>query len=72
MRRYTILILALLYYLGLHNGQLAIFRNNTAQPLEVFPYSSDIFPEADRAALKKGIPFQDSQTLHRLLEDYLS
>jgi len=72
MKRSALFMLAMLYYLGLHNGQLAIFKHNASQPLEVFPYSAQVFPETDRAALEKGIPFQNARELHRLLEDYLS
>lgn len=72
MKRYTISLLLLIYYLGLHNGQLTIWKDDSREPLRIFPYSAEVFPEADRKALAKGIPFSSQSDLTKLMEDYLS
>lgn len=59
----------LIGYLGLHNGQLAIYRNGLAEPL---PYRAELFSQFDQDALKKGIPFHSETQLNSLLEDFLS
>ena len=74
MRRnlYAPVCLLLTLYLGLWNGHLALRDTDTPAPMTVFPYSADLYPEADRRALEKGIPIESGQALVRLLEDYLS
>ena len=70
-RRYLAALL-LSCYLGIHNGYVSLWENGASQPAVVFPYPVDAFPEADRAALYKGIPYSGQKELSRLLEDYLS
>ena len=68
-----LLILAFcISYLGLYRGNLAIFSGDDQKPAQVFPYSQELFPETDREALRKGIPFSSQEELSRLMEDYLS
>ena len=62
----------LIFYLGLHNGYLAVFKGKSSQPLYCFERTSDIFPGPDQQALRQGIPFSRRDELARLLEDYLS
>lgn len=64
--------LLLTLYMGIWNGHLALLDTECPAPMTVFPYSADLYPEADRRALEKGIPIQSGQELVRLLEDYLS
>lgn len=61
----TALVLSM--YLGVSNGYLTIFGSGMKQ---VLPYRVCMYPQADRAALEKGIPFSSSQELSKLLEDY--
>ena len=74
MKKYRSLpiLLMLSCYLGLHNGNLALWEQDAAQPYHVFPYSAAAFPAADQAALRQGIPFSTRDQLTQLLEDYLS
>jgi len=59
-------------YLGLHHGKLAIWSTQTPAPLQVFPYSAELFPSQDYDALRRGIPFSTDEELSKLLEDFLS
>lgn len=66
------IILLLTLYLGLSDGYLAIFRKGEAQPMQVLPYHSSLFPQEDRQALRDGIPFASEAELNKLLEDFTS
>ena len=73
MRRcYTVLLLALIFYLGAHEGYLALWKTGINQPVNIYPYKISIYPETDNLLLKKGIPFTEESTLTKLLEDYTS
>ena len=63
---------ALSLYLGLHNGYAAILEQGRQQPVRVFPYREEMFPDADRQAMRQGIPITSLHMLTRLLEDYFS
>ena len=65
-------ILLLTLYLGLSDGYLAVFRQGDPQPMQVLPYHSSLFPQEDRQALNKGIPFTSEAELSKLLEDFTS
>lgn len=60
------------YILGVHNGQLALWREPEPEPIHVFPRSAASLPEADQKLLKQGIPLQNLSELTKRLEDYLS
>jgi hypothetical protein len=68
------LVLALIqgFFLGIHNGHVALWEEGGNQPLQVFPYRAEVLPPADQAALEKGIPIESKAELISLLEDYLS
>lgn len=65
-------VLLAVLYLGVADGYLAIYEDKTAQPLQVLPYRVGAFPQADREALDKGIPFDTEAQLNKLLEDFAS
>lgn len=67
-----LLLLLIIGYLGLHNGQLALFESGKTVPDTVLPYRAELFPEADQKALQNGIPFSSESELNRLMEDFLS
>ena len=71
-RRIISLIMSLGLYLGLHNGHLAVFDSDRAEPLAVLPYSAALYTREDRLALQKGIRFDSCNELAQLLEDFLS
>lgn len=64
--------LILLFILGCKDGHIALWTDDSPEPLQVFPYSAASLPDADRKALEQGIRTEDPQALLRLLEDYLS
>ncbi len=59
-------------YLGLHNGYVALWDTDRADPVQVFPYRAAVYPKIDQNALEDGIPIQDQQHLKSLLESFLS
>lgn len=69
---FCIALLLLGLYLGLHNGYLALWKTGNTEPEQVFPYRASLFPKLDQAALEKGIPIEDTDSLKKLLEDFLS
>lgn len=67
---YSIILLGFL--IGIHNGKIALWRDNNPTPVKVFPYRAEILPEADQSALRKGIRINNITDIQRLLQDYLS
>ena len=59
-------------YLGLHNGHLALYRDDPKNIIHTFPYHFSLYPHVDQAALEQGIPIVEGSQLYRLLEDYMS
>lgn len=68
----TLLLVAILGYLGSYNGKLCMFNESKTKPVCIFPYSVAIFPLNDQAMLYKGIPYGNREELNRLMEDFLS
>ena len=66
------MLLFLWLFLGVHGGQLALLEEGSTDPLQVYPMSVSMLPEADRQSLIQGIPIDSQQKLAQLLEDYLS
>ena len=56
--------------LGLYDGKLALFRNGSAYPAEIYEIYAGSLPQADQEALAAGIPVADEVELVKLLEDY--
>lgn len=71
-RLHLLVLFALCWYLGLHNGYLAIRNGQEAEPAYVFPYRAENYPAADMEALQHGIPITSRESLARLMEDYCS
>lgn len=65
-------LLLLGFLLGIHEGKIALWKDNDPQPMQVFPYRAEMLPEADQKALKKGIKVENMRQLYSLIEDYLS
>ena len=70
--RFCLILSILCYYLGLHNGYLAIFNEQNSDPVQVFPYKAENYSKADTDALRHGIPITSLEALTRLFEDYFS
>lgn len=60
------------FILGIQDGCLALWRDGTSDPVQVFPYRAENLPIADQKALQEGIHLDDDSQLAQLLEDYLS
>ena len=71
-RRIPVLLLLFGFLLGIHDGKIALWKDDDPEPLRIFPYRASLLPPADQQLLKKGIPIEDAHDLSRLLEDYLS
>lgn len=55
---------------GLWQGHIAVFHQGAEAPETVLEMPVDALPEADRAALERGIPVNTPEELAALLEDY--
>ena len=60
------------FILGIHEGRIALWKDNDPEPYKVFPYYASMLPRKDRNALKKGIYLENEDQLRQLVEDYLS
>lgn len=65
-------IAALGYTLGIHQGQLAIWKDGQAEPVKSFPFSVAALPLEDQQLLAEGIRIENLNELTARLEDYLS
>ena len=63
---------ALTFLLGVHDGYIALWKEGSPEPAEVFPYKASLLPEADQERLEKGIRIESKKDLLELMEDYLS
>lgn len=74
MKRYHHLSILFLFgfLLGVHQGKVALWKDDDPKPVRVFPYSAQLLPPADRQALEEGIRFESEEDLMRLIKDYLS
>lgn len=74
MRKQTVLTNILLFgfLLGIHEGKIALWKDNQKEPMKVFPYQASVLPEADQQRLKEGIHVDSLSELYKLVEDYLS
>lgn len=74
MRKQTVLanILLIGFILGIHEGRIALWKDDQAKPMKVFPYQASILPEEDQKRLEQGIHVDSLRELYKLVEDYLS
>ena len=70
--RFSCPIVLLGFLLGIHEGKIALWKDNDPEPMRVFPYRAELLPDEDQKALKKGIKVENARQLQQLLEDYLS
>ncbi len=59
-------------YLGIRDGNVALFQRHSEEPVAVYSMQVSMLPERDRQALREGIPIHSRLQLAQLLEDYLS
>lgn len=65
-------ILLLGFLIGVHNGRVALWKNEDPEPFRVFPCPVCVLPAKDQQALKKGIRLDDMDDVNRFLENFLS
>ena len=56
--------------LGCHGQYAALFDGETGALFRTLPYRIALFPPADQAALRQGIPLYTPEELASRLEDY--
>ena len=59
------------FLLGIHEGRLALWREEVPHPEQIYDIRVDTLPPADRLLLEKGIRAADRAEVWRFLENYL-
>ena len=60
------------FLLGIHEGKVALWKDNHKKPIKVFPYAVSQLPEADQKRLEQGVHVNSIGELYALIQDYLS
>lgn len=69
---HRVCVLLLGFLLGIHNGNIALWREDDPEPVQVFPYRASNLPPQARKLLEQGIEAEDTAELAKLLESFLS
>lgn len=64
--------LLLSFLLGVHDGRLAMWKDEDPTPCKVFPCPVIVLPKAVQQQLKAGIRLDTMEDVNRLLENFLS
>ena len=59
------------FLLGVHNGNIALWKDNNTQPVKVFDYPISNLPEDAQKQLQAGVPVKNLRELRKLAEQYL-
>ena len=70
--RQKYLALILTFFLGMREGNIALWQSGCAEPAQVFPYRAETLPPTVRAALENGIFFTTSEEAMETAENFLS
>lgn len=60
------------FLLGIHEGKVALWKDNRKEPVKVFPYEASKLPEADQQRLREGVHVDSLNELYKLIQDYFS
>jgi hypothetical protein len=60
------------YVIKEHKGKMAIFENNSEEPLNIIDIDVINLPPEDKELLKKGVIVRTEEELMQILEDYCS
>lgn len=60
------------FLLGIHNGRVALWKDQDPEPCRVFPYAAVTLPPQVQDALRQGIRIESEADLDKLLENFLS
>ena len=64
--------LMLSFFLGIHEGRLAMWKDEDPTPCRVFPCPVAFLPKPVQQILKTGIRLDTMDDVNRLLESFLS
>ena len=70
--RFLTAILLLGFILGIHKGNVALWKDGRKDPIKVFPYQASLLPEEDQKRLEQGVHVDSLNQLRKLIEDYFS
>ena len=65
-------MLMLSFLLGVHDGRLAMWKDEDPTPCKVFPCPIIVLPKPVQEQLKAGIRLETMDDVNRLLENFLS
>ena len=71
IRNICTMVLAMGFLLGIRDGKLALWRDGTSHPEQIYDIRADSLPPADQLQLRRGIRVETRQELWVLLENYL-
>ena len=60
------------FLLGIHEGRLALWKDNDPTPCKVFPCPIVVLPKAVQQQLQNGLRLETIEDVNRLLENFLS
>ena len=60
------------FLLGVHEGRLALWKDDNPTPCKVFPCPVIVLPRAVQLQLKEGLRLETMDDVNRLLENFLS
>ena len=69
-RRIAAQILLLGFILGVHEGKVALWKENNPKPIKVFPYQASQLPQEDQDRLAQGVHVDSIGQLRKLIQDY--
>lgn len=74
MKKYRLLTAVLLFgfILGIHKGNVALWKEGLKNPIKVFPYQASLLPQEDQKRLEQGVHVDSISQLKKLIEDYFS
>jgi hypothetical protein len=60
------------FLLGIHEGRLALWKDDDPTPCKVFPCPAIVLPKAVQQQLRDGLRLETMDDVNRLLENFLS
>ena len=74
MKKHKLLTAIILFgfILGIHKGNVALWKDGIDQPIKVFPYQASLLPQEDQKRLEQGVHVDSISQLKKLIQDYFS
>ena len=69
-RKYLALIFT--FFLGLREGNIALWQAGCDEQMRLFPYRAETLPPSVRSALENGMVFNSSEEAMETVENFLS